>query len=115
LGVGLVFHNRRRLSVRELDSTSLQPLAGTTVTLHGPDGSRLGARVEDIQIIRHPARAGAPANEQISLLLTPVSPEAPGGHYRLDTDTLEIGELDFTAVGRDGRERRLEAVITRIV
>lgn len=114
LGVGLVFHNRRRLSLREFGSDTLQPLAGSTVTMHGAHGKRLGALVEDVRVVRHPARAGAPANEQISLLLRPASNEAPGGIYRVETDSLLLGELDFTAVGREGQERRLEAVITRI-
>jgi len=115
LGLGSVFVSRRRLTMSEIVPDIVRPLQGAKVSLRGPDGQTLRGRIEDVSAVRHPARPGAPGTEQISLLLATDNREAPAGIYRLETDDLNLGDLNLSPVGQAGRDRRLEAVITRIV
>ena len=70
---------------------------------------------EDVTAVHRPSRPGAPGTEQISLTVAGDLAEAPAGAYRVESDVVSLGELDFLPVGGTGRDRRLEAVITRIV
>ena len=115
LGIGFARAPRRHLPPAQISAGVLRPLTGATLNLVAADGHRLRAVVAAVHDRRRPARHGAPATEEISLLLAADSPEAPGGTYRVVSDELDFGTLDFTAVGREGRDRRLEAVFTRIV
>ncbi len=114
LGLNAVVR-RRRLAMKELVPANLRALPGTVVSLRGPDGRTLRATVADVSATRRPARPGAPGTEQISLLVAAEDPSAGAGRYRLRSADVELDDLDFSPVGRPGRERRLEAVITRIV
>ena len=115
LGLTVIGPVRRRLAPAQLDEVALTPLAGSRVTLVGPDGTRLAASVSDVQCQSRPGRHGAPTTEQISLLVRPDRTGAPSGSYRLDAADLELDALTFTAVGPAGRDQQLEAVLTRIV
>ena len=115
LGLGGGVLRRRQLAMDELVPLNLQPLQGTVVSLCARDGRTLRAVVEDVGALRRPARRGAPATEQISLLVAADDREAGAGRYRLESADLSLGDLYFSPVGPQGRERRLEAVITRIV
>ena len=73
LGLGAVLTHRRRLTMNEITPASLEPLRNGSVNLLDSRGHRQGARVKDVQGVCHPARFGAPATEQISLLLASLS------------------------------------------
>lgn len=115
LGFGGVFALKRRLAMAEITPALLEPLQGGSVTLLDSRGHSHRARVKDIQGVCHPARFGSPATEYISLLLAVDDPSAAAGFYRVETADLCLGDLYFSPVGGVGRNRRLEAVITRIV
>lgn len=116
LGLGGSFLQKRRLALAELASANnVLPPKGTAVVLRGPDGNSWRAEVSDVRTTRRPARPGAPGTEQVSLLLKPADRNAPGGNYRLESDDVRVEELHFSPVNQPGRDRRLEAVITRIV
>jgi hypothetical protein len=115
LGLGSVFVTRRRLSLAEIVPASVLPLQGITVSLGTSNGQSIRGIIEDVTAIRRPAQYGAPATEQISLLVVPGMTEPKAGTYHVKTDELDLGTLDFLPVGRPGREQRLEAVINRIV
>jgi len=115
LGLGGVFALKRRLAMAEITPASLEPLRNGSVTLLDSQGRSHRARVKDIQGVCHPARFGAPATEQISLLLAANDPSVVAGFYRVETPDLCFGDLYFSPVEGVGRDRRLEAVITRIV
>ena len=112
LGVGLFEVSRRRLSPGEIRPDVVTPLNGSTVVLRAPDGRRLWAVVEDVEVRRRPARPGAPGTEQISVLF---AADGEAGFYRVDHADVSLGKLYLSPVGMPGRDRRLEAVITRIV
>jgi hypothetical protein len=114
LGLGGVLVFQKRLAMAEFSAASLEPLRNGSVTLRDPRGLTRRARVKDVHCVRHPARRGAPATEQISLLLA-VDDPAAAGTYRVENDDLCLGDLYFSPVGAAGRDQRLEAVITRIV
>ena len=115
LGLGGMLVFQRRLAMAEMTSASLGPLLNGSVTLRDSQGGTWPARVKDVQSVRHPARFGAPATEQVSLLLAVDNPSVSAGTYRVDTADLCLGELYLSPVGGVGRNQRLEAVITRIV
>ena len=115
LGLGTLFTQQRRLAMNEITPASLEPMRNGSVNLLDSRGRRLGARVKDVQGICHPARFGAPATEQISLLLAVDDPSAAAGIYRVETADLCLGDLYLSPVCGVGTDRRLEAVITRIV
>jgi len=115
LGLGGVFANRRRLAMAEIVPETLLPLKESTVALRTAEGLTMRAVVEDISSVRRPARFGAPGTEQISLLMAADDPDAPAGMYRVENDHLILGDLYLSPVGQAGRDRRLEAVITRIL
>ena len=115
LGLGGVLVFQRRLALAEMTAASLAPLRNGSITLRDSQGGTWPARVKDVQSVRHPARCGAPATEQISLLLAADNPSAPAGTYRVENADLCLGDLYLSPVGGDGRDQRLEAVITRIV
>jgi len=114
LGLGGTLMQRRRLAMAELAAAKGLPSPGTAVVLHGPDGLNLRAVVANVRTTVRPARPGAPGTEQTSLLLKADDREAPGGAYRLESDEVSLDELYFSPVNQPGRDRRLEAVITRI-
>ena len=114
LGLGGTLMQRRRLALAELAAAKGLPSPGTAVVLRGPDGLKLRAVVASVRTAVHPARPGATGTEQTSLLLKVEDREAPGGTYRLESDEVCLDELYFSPVNRPGRDRRLEAVITRI-
>jgi len=114
-GLGGVLAYRRRLSMAELVPAAVLPLRGAAVSLRAPGGRNLRGVIEDVTAVHHAARTGAPGTEQISLVVAGDLAEALSNRYRVETDDVNLGELDFLPVGGTGRERRLEAVITRIV
>jgi hypothetical protein len=83
--------------------------------LKSPAGRCLPSIVEQVSVVRRPARRGAPGTEQISLLVQGNMHDAPAGVYRIETDDVGLGELYFSPVDGTGQGRRLEAVINRIV
>jgi hypothetical protein len=115
LGLGGVLVFQKRLALAEISAASLEPLRNGSVTLRDPNGLTRRARVKDVHCVRHPARRGAPATEQISLLLAVDDPSAAAGTYRVENADLCLGDLYLSPVGAVGRDQRLEAVITRIV
>lgn len=107
---------RRRLATADLSLASANQLRGSQFQMKHAGGDRLQAVVIDVATQRHPARRGAPATEQISVLLQPVGPAEPlAGNYALENSDLKMDSLYLSPVGRQGRERCLEAAITRIV
>jgi len=115
LGLSLDILRRRQLGMPAIVPASVLPLQGTTVTLRDKSGRDLGAVVERVNVVSHPARPGAPGTEQISLLLKTPSRDVPSGVYRIQTAELDFSELDFTAVDHCDSGQRLEAIISRIV
>lgn len=115
LGLGGVLALKRRLTMAEITPASLEPLRNGSVTLRDSQGHSQAAWVKDVQGACHPARFGAPATEQISLLLTVDDPSVAAGIFRVETADICLGDLYFSPVGEVGSDRRLEAVITRIV
>ncbi len=115
LGFGGNFFARRNLSVAGIRPASAIPLQGAAVTLHGTNGQILQGVIGDVTATCQPARHGAPGTEQISLLVALDNAEPAGGTYRVQTRDIDLGELNFLPVGKIGPQRRLEAVITRIV
>lgn len=111
LGVGLS-GSRRHLAIGGIRSGVLAPLQGRTVFLRGPDGTTSRAVVDRVSVSRQPARPGAPGTEQISMLF---DTDGEAGPYRIENADLVLSELHLTPVNLPGRDRRLEAVITRIV
>ena len=115
LGLGLALPRRRRLAIAALEPATARCLQGTPVQLQDEQGGRLEAIVEAVDSRRYPARRGAPGTEQISLLIKPDQPDVTSGVYHLQAAELQLAGLHFTAVGPHNGERRLEAVINRIV
>jgi hypothetical protein len=114
-GLGGVIVQRRRLAMGELVPDSMIALKGSEVLLNAAGGGSLRGVLEDVTAVRRPGRFGAPTTVQISLLVEADRIDAPAGAYRLETDDVKLDRLDFLPVGGNGRDRRLEAVITRIV
>ncbi len=115
LGFGGNFFARRRLSVAEIRPVSVMPLQGAAVSLQGANGQIIQGVIGDVTTNCQPARYGAPGTEQISLLVALDSAEPEGGTYRVQTRDVDLGQLNLLPVGKLGSQRRLEAVITRIV
>jgi len=115
LGIGLGVRSWRRVAIAELMPAIARPLQGATIALEDRDGHCLTAVVESVQTVRRRARRDAPGTELIILLVRADRRDACAGNYRLRTDDLELDELLFSEVGPVGRQRRLEAVINRIV
>ena len=114
-GLGGALLQRRRLAAGRIGAADVRPLQGADMTLRSPAGRTWRAAVTDVTAVRRPARHGAPATEQISLLVAVHGATPDSGRYRLEGIDLSLDELYFTAVGPAGSDRRLEAVITRIV
>ncbi|MBC8424805.1 twin-arginine translocation signal domain-containing protein [bacterium] len=114
-GLGGVLAYRRRLSLAEIVPAAVLPLQGVAVSLRASSGRTVRGVIEGVTAVRRPSRAGAPGTEQISLLVAGDLAESPSIRYHVETDDVNLGELDFLPVGGNGRARRLEAVITRIV
>lgn len=112
-GAGVGLAARRRLALENLSAADLAQLEGTVVDLVAPDGTRIAACLTGIAARRRPGGQGTPTVEELSLELS-AGPRASGGHYRLAGPDRECDPMLFTAVGREGRDRRLEAVLTRI-
>jgi len=115
LGIGLGVRTWRRVAIGDLVPATARPLQGTSITLVGRDGHCLSAVVESVQTVRRRAQRDAPGTEQILLLVRADRQDASAGNYRLRTEDLELDELLFSEVGAAGSQRRLEAVINRIV
>ena len=114
-GLSALLARRRRLTMAGIAPATVRPLVGQPVRMRYADGRQLDAVVRDICTKNNRARFGAPATEQISLLLQANDHDAKAGFYRVESDDLVLGDLYFSPVGPEGSERRLEAVITRIV
>jgi len=114
-GLGLGISSRRKIPLANMSSMNLKPLENTTVSLYGSAGQRFKAMVKEVQVETRRGRHGAPDTESVSVCLKIEGNEAPSGAYRLQGDELEMEELLFTSIGRQGRDRRLQAVINRIV
>jgi hypothetical protein len=71
--------------------------------------------VDGVQVETRRGRHGAPDAEGVSVYLKSEANDVLSGTYRLQGDDLEVEEMPFTAVVREGCERRLQAVINRIV
>ena len=99
----------------EIRPATLQPLQNSTVTLRTAEGRTMRAVVKDVSSMRRPARFGAPGTEQISLLLAADDSNPAAGIYRIENNQVSLGDLYLSPVGQTGRDRRLEAIITRIV
>jgi hypothetical protein len=115
MGMGSAFVTRRNVSLAKIVPTTALPLQGMAVTLRSDDGPSIRGVIKNVTAVKRPGRSGTPGTEQISLLVSPDNPEALGGNYSVETDDLKLGQLTFMPVGRTGRQRRLEAVINRIV
>jgi len=114
-GLGLGLSSRRKIPLTNLSTIDLKPLENSTVCLHGNGGQRINATVKYVQVETWRGRHGAPTTESVSVYLKTESHDAPSGTYRLQGDDVELEEMLFTAVGREGSDRRLQAVINRIV
>ena len=114
-GLGGILAERRSLAMAEITPSALASLRNRTVNLHRADGRTIRAVLEDAVSVKHRARFSAPATEQVSLVFAAAEGETAEGTYRVEGSDLSLGNLYLTAVGGTGRDRRLEAVITRIV
>lgn len=114
LGTGGALWARRRLEAAHIDAAAALSLRDRTVRIEG-EGIAARARVADVRTRRQPARPGTPALEEISICLVVDGVDARPGTYRLHDDEMSLGNLYYTPINRSGAERRLEAVITRIV
>ena len=99
-------------SARTHRSDDFARLRGSRVALRAADGTTYDTVVEDVQVTLLPACGDAPATEQVSVLF---AADGEAGRYRLDGAVPGFDELQLSPVGMPGRDRRLEAVITRIV
>jgi len=115
LGLGGVFALRKRLTLAQIKPATALPLQNAVAFLRAPGSRPLRAIIADVSVVRHRAGPGAPGTENISLLFKTDNREAPAGFYRVETDDVSLDHLYLSPVGMPGRERRLEAVITRIV
>mgnify|MGYP001823931011 CR=1 FL=1 len=114
-GLGGLLARRRRVHLPGMMPADLESLAGQAVILQPADGRRLPAIVRNVATRRTRASWGTPATEQISLLIQTEDRDTPAGRYRIEGEDLVLGELHLSPVGAEGRDRRLEAAITRIV
>ena len=114
-GLSALLARRRRLTMAGIVPAEVMPLIGQSVRMRSADGHTLDAVVRDVSTGSNRARFGAPATEQISLLLQADDSHAPAGTYRIEGQDLVLDHLYLSPVGPEGSERRLEAVITRIV
>lgn len=113
---GSAILRRRRLSAGELSLDAAAQLQGGRIVLHREDGARFDAAVIDVTAQLRRGQWGAPATEQISLLLEPSGgSELSAGNYHLENGEMRLGTLYLSPVGRSGRRQQLEAAITRIV
>jgi hypothetical protein len=103
------------VAVEGIDGTVAGDLEGHAVTLRRLDGRPEHGMVTDVRVFATPAGHGAPATEQVSLRVKTGNPDLPAGAYRLESDDLVLADLYFMPVGPPGGDRRLEAVVTRIV
>lgn len=115
LGLGGALLFQKRLAMAEISSASLEPLRNGSVTLRDAMGHARPARVKDVAYVHRPATRGAPATEQISLVVSVDDLSVTAGTYRVENADLCLGDLYFSPVGPIGNDQRLEAVITRIV
>lgn len=99
----------------EIIPATVLPLNGAAVSICATDGHVVRGVLSDVTAVHRTGQPGAPDTEQISLLVAANNNDLAAGTYHLQTDHLDLGKLSFMPVGRAGRERRLEAVITRIV
>lgn len=113
-GIGALMR-RRRVAVQGVNGEVTGMLEGRAVTLHSADGHRRRGVVTDVRGFATRTRLGAPATEQVALRVKAGRTDLPAGIYRLENDDLVLADLYFSPVGPAGDERRLEAVISRIV
>jgi hypothetical protein len=115
-GTGLgALVRRRRVAVEGIDGAVAGDLEGRAVTLRGNDGRPEQGLVTDVRVFATPAGHGAPATEQVSLRVKTAGADPAAGSFRLESDDLVLADLYFSPVGPPGGDRRLEAVVTRIV
>ncbi len=115
LGLGSVFVARRQFPMAEITPTLVLPLQDAAVSLGVSNGQTIRGVIVDVDVVRRSAQPGAPATEQISLLVAPGIANPEAGTYHVKTDELDLGTLFFIPVGRPGHQQQLEAVINRIV
>lgn len=118
-GLGGTLVERRRFDLARIDAAridvaTVRSLERRDVLLRGA-GRAIRANVQDVRSVMRRGAHGAPDTEQISICLTVDDRDAPAGAYRLEDDRFRLDELYFTSINGTGSDRRLEAVITRIV
>lgn len=114
-GLGAVLARRRRLPVAGLNARSVPELNGQSVVLKSAEGQSLAAVVVDVKSIRRRGDAHTPGTDQVSLTFRTRDPNPSAGTYHIEGQDIVLEPLYLSPVGPEGRERRLEAVITRIV
>lgn len=115
LGIGGALLFQKRLAMADFSSASLEPLRDQSVTLRDAQGHARQATVKDLACVHRPATPGAPATEQISLVVAVDDLSVTAGTYRVENADLCLGDLYFSPVGMVRSDQCLEAVITRIV
>ena len=114
-GLGALLARRRRWPVVGMNTRTVPALLGQTVVLKSDDGASLAAIVVDVKSVRRPGDARTPATEQISLIFRTSDPNPSAGAYHVEGQDTVLEPLYLSPVGPEGQDRRLEAVITRIV
>ena len=114
-GLATILARRPRWSVAAVDVRTAPALKGRNGVLKSATGETLNAVVTEVTAVRRRGGVRAPDTEQISLLVRAVDAKAPGGTYRIEGRDFVLDPLYLSPVGREGRDRRLEAVINRIV
>ena len=102
------------MPVAGLNARSVPDLKGQSVVLNSTDGLSVAAVVADVKSIKRRGDAHTPGTEQISMTLWTTEPDTPAGTYRIEGQDIVLEPLYLSPVGPEGRDRRLEAVITRI-
>jgi hypothetical protein len=101
--------------VAGVNARTVPALKGQSVVLKSIEGPSLVAVVADVQSVRRRGDAHTPGTEQISLMFRTADPNAPAGTYHIEGQDIVLEPLYLSPVGPEGQDRRLEAVITRIV
>lgn len=114
-GLSSVLARRRRLPVTGLNARSVPELNGQSVVLKSAEGQSLAAVVTDVRSVHRRGDVHTPGTEQVSLTFRTREPNPGAGSYRIEGQDIVLEPLYLSPVGPEGKDRRLEAVITRIV
>lgn len=114
-GLGALLARRRRLPVAGMNTRTVPSLNGQSVVLKSIDGGSVDAVVADVQSVQRRGDAHTPGTEQISLTFRTTEPNPTAGTYHIEGQDIVLEPLYLSPVGPEGQDRRLEAVITRIV